>query len=216
MILSIIGMLAIGLIQVVVKGKFNFMNSWNFIIPRILYHLKKVFFLSLLFFHFLVDAQGVCDNEILNEIKILTNDSLRKSYLERIHNSDQYYRNYRNDLIDSLNRNSIVVSHASLDMMLNDVLNFKRIILFIEQFGYPTSQNYGEYAADAAWLVLHHNYGMPYKYLSYSVLKNAWIANNLETEKFDFFMRSLLKNFIKADEELSLQKLIEIADSQIN
>jgi hypothetical protein len=180
------------------------------------FQLKKVIFTIIFCVHFGAHSQGVFDSEISLEICQLTNDSLRQNYLEGIHDKDQYYRNYRKELMDSLNPNSIEVSCASLDMMLNDVLNFKRIICFVDQFGYPSSEIYGDYASDAAWLVLHHNYGMPYRYLGYSILKNAWVSNKINSDKFDFYLRALLKNYIKADEELSLQKLVEMADFHIN
>lgn len=160
-------------------------------------------------------AEGY-DLEISNEIKELTNDSLRKKYLESIHNSDQYYRNNKEGLMDSMSRYSIAVSSASLDMMLNDILNLKRVLSFIDLYGYPTEQIYGETASSAAFLVIHHNYGMPFKYLGYVVLKDAWSNGQLSTDRFDFYLHALLRNFIKSDNEFTIQQLIEIADSQIN
>ena len=160
-------------------------------------------------------AEGY-DLEISNEIKELTNDSLRKKYLESIHHSDQYYRNNKEDLMDSMGRYSIAVSSASLDMMFNDILNLKRVLSFVDLYGYPTEQIYGETASSAAFLVIHHNYGMPFKYLGYVVLKDAWSNGQLSTDRFDFYLHALLRNFIKSDNKFTIQQLIEIADSQIN
>lgn len=159
-------------------------------------------------------AEGY-DLEISNEIKELTNDSLRKKYLESIHHSDQYYRNNKEDLMDSMGRYSIEVSQASLDMMFNDILNLKRVLYFVDLYGYPTEQIYGETASSAAFLVIHHNYGMPFKYLGYVVLKDAWINGQLTTDRFDFYLHALLRNFIKSDNEFTIEQLIEIADSQM-
>lgn len=150
-------------------------------------NLKTSFNTSILLIVFLFSCNSKVEQSTVNinqEINSLSNYSEKNGYLEMIFDLDQ---NIRRNNEAELQPGSIADREHHLKMDSIDRLNFKRIDLYLNTYGYPKKDSVSSNASMAPWIVIHHsNYNKRIKH--FNVLSKAYKAGDIDIMQFDFYL----------------------------
>jgi hypothetical protein len=117
---------------------------------------------------------------LLNKIKVagtsVENYGQIRNQLDSIYNSDQKYRKNIQDFIQNNESNPKKIDSVLQEMSFQDQINFKKVEKILDTYGWIGSQEIGEKANSALFLVIQHaDLPVQEKYLP--ILKNA-VKNN--------------------------------------
>ena len=173
-------------------------------------------FCCVVFFSSTIFSQSFNDISFKTEIQNLKTNLEKRSYLEKIDSIDQAIRNLNIDISSKYGKNSIEYCEVSSNMMLIDIINFKKIIYYLDCYDYPSIIDVGDKANLTPWLVIHHNFGMPFKYVGYEKLKKAWKDGVCSDKYFELYLHRILDSYFKTnpeDKNKTISELLIVSDN---
>jgi len=126
---------------------------------------------------------------VSEEIAGLENISDREKYLESIQDSDQSWRDSKGSEIvleygkDSREYQQFLSKRDSIDQ-----LNFKRIRLYLKEFGYPDADSVSGNASVAPWLVIQHMTDVEDRKEYFPYFNRAYKERNIEPNQFEMYL----------------------------
>jgi hypothetical protein len=146
---------------------------------------KRSILLIIIVFLFSCNSENEQNTVNINqEISSLSNYSEKNDYLEMILDLDQ---NIRRNNDAELQPGSKAERAHYLKMDSIDRLNFERIDLYLNTYGYPKKDSVSSNASMAPWIVIHHsNYNKRIKH--FNVLIEAYKTGDIDLTQFDFYL----------------------------
>lgn len=129
------------------------------------------------------------ETTISSEIKSLTNDSLKSSYLEGIFYEDQ---KIRSEWLESINADSITLRNVLKKVGYVDSINLLKIDGYLNFYQYPNRSKHSDLAVLTPWLVIHHATYNDVRIRNYPVLLNAYSAEDVREEELKMYMARTL------------------------
>ena len=170
--------------------------------------LKLLLFVIFSFFTIISCAQ---DSTYIKEIQQLTNDSLKKQYLENIFRLDQEIRVYWQE--SSLTDTSYLARKKVLSEVREvDSINLIKVVLYLQLYGYPTRDKIDGLALMVPWLIIHHATHNEPRIKLYPILLKAFREGHLNEEQFRGYLCRTLSEHTEKEHshfyEMKLTKLI--------
>lgn len=166
--------------------------------------------------------QEIDAEQIEQELELLVTKSLKREYLERIFEQDQYYRKRDSEIIESIGYDSKEHKENTALMMRNDVENVLKMDGYLKKFEYPDPVEFGTDAANTPWLVIHHSTDTGIRYKYFNILYKAYSENKIDDNAFALYLdRTYMFVFGESFEMSSpyqmddrIEKLIELLEME--
>ena len=134
-----------------------------------------------------VDKKEAVD--VNREIAALKTTEDQVKYLESIFKSDQEIRNGESsEILLEYGEDSEELQAFYQRMDSIDDLNLHRIDNYLERFGYPEIDSFSQNANLAPWLVIHHQSQAQIRKEYFTILKQAYDAENISSTQFEIYL----------------------------
>lgn len=127
-------------------------------------------------------------SQYTDEVKALTTLSLRQQYLENIMVLDQKVREDQ-EIITTYGHDSKEYQDFKKKAIKTDQELLAKIEAYLREFGFPDKFEYGDSAAIAPWIVLHHCGDIDIRNAYFEELYRAAKYGHLEWSSLTFFMQ---------------------------
>lgn len=163
------------------KGFFIFVESF----PSDNCHKMKhiVFFLFL--FGTIACKQAPKGPSLQYIIDDLTTDIVKQEFLEVIYKDDQRVRTN---------------GHKEREVNTIDASNLEKIEAYLEKWGHPSKEIHGRKAADAPWLVIHHQPTLPtpekciIRRKHFPIIYQAYLDGHIEDGAISFYLNRIYQS----------------------
>ncbi|MGO2358013.1 MAG: hypothetical protein ACTH6S_10235 [Mesonia sp.] len=150
--------------------------------------IRKIIFIFLILLFTNCNVNSKKQDNVIEEISSLKNDSEKELFLKEIYKSDQSTRgeNSSNVLL-KFDKNSKQYKQHLIKRDSIDKVNLKKIKHYLSKFGYPDKNVFSETANITPWIVIHHS-DLKNRLHHYKDLKKAYEENNLSIGRFELYL----------------------------
>lgn len=142
----------------------------------------------------------------------------RIKLLESINRTDKSIRSYHDSVRTATGFHSEQHLEAIDSVLMVDSLLGIKISDYLDMYGYPELEEYGETATLTPWLILHHSKNIKLKRQYYKTIYNAYEDENLSERRVieyleDMYILQFRKNFQSYNQnEMRIKELKNILD----